>query len=132
MLRGLLMRWLGNQGERKAAGFLRKQGFRILARQYANRFGEIDLIARDGDCLVFIEVKTRRSDAAGRPVEAVDVQKQRKLTQTAMAYLKRRGLLETRCRFDVVSIIWPEGSKTPEITHYKNAFPAAGINSMYS
>lgn len=132
MLRGLLARWLGNRGERKAASFLRKQGFRILSRQYTNRYGEIDLIARDGDCLVFVEVKTRQSAAGGLPVEAVDSRKQRKLTQTALFWLKRRGLLESRCRFDVVSIIWPQGSKTPEITHYKNAFPAVGVGQMYS
>ncbi len=132
MLGRLLNRWLGNRGERKAAGFLRGLGYRILARQYANRHGEIDLIARDGDTLVFVEVKTRRSNAGGLPVEAVTTDKQRKLTMTALVWLKRRGLLESRCRFDVVSIIWPKDSKTPEITHYKNAFPAVGINSMFS
>ena len=132
MLRGFLTKWLGNRGERKAARFLRKQGYRILARQYKNRIGEIDLIARDGEFTVFVEVKTRQSAAAGLPVEAVDSHKQRKLTQTALAYLKRRGMLETRCRFDVVSIIWPKDSKVPEITHYKNAFPAVGVGQMYS
>ena len=132
MLRGLLSRWLGNRGERKAAGFLRRQGFRIIARQYANKYGEIDLIARDGDSIVFVEVKTRRSDAAGLPVEAVTTDKQRKMTNTALVWLKRRGLLESRCRFDVVSILWPKDSKTPEITHYKNAFPAVGVTGMYS
>jgi putative endonuclease len=132
MLKRLLNRWLGNRGERKAASFLRGQGFRIIARQYANQHGEIDLIARDGDCIVFVEVKTRRSDARGLPVEAVTSDKQRKLTNTALVWLKRRGLLESRCRFDVVSILWPKDSKTPEITHYKNAFPAVGVNSLYS
>ncbi|MCA9070013.1 MAG: YraN family protein [Planctomycetaceae bacterium] len=132
MLGKFLTRWLGNRGERKAARFLRRQGFRILARQYANRHGEIDLIARDGDFIVFVEVKTRRSDAAGLPVEAVTTDKQRKLTKTALVWLKRRGLLESRCRFDVVSIVWPEDSKTPQITHYKNAFPATGVSGMYS
>ena len=132
MLRGLLAHWLGDRGERKAASFLSRQGYRILARQYANRFGEIDLIARDGDSIVFVEVKTRRSDQAGLPVEAVTADKQRKLTNTALVWLKRRGLLESRCRFDVVAIVWPKDSKTPEITHYQNAFPAAGFGSMYS
>lgn len=132
MLGKILTRWLGNRGERKAASFLRRQGFRILARQYANRYGEIDLIARDGDFIVFVEVKTRRSDTAGLPVEAVTTDKQRKLTKTALVWLKRRGLLESRCRFDVVSIVWPKDSKTPEITHYRNAFPATGVGGMYS
>ena len=132
MLKGLLNRLFGNRGERKAARFLRKQGFRIIARQYANRHGEIDLIARDGDSIVFVEVKTRRSDSAGLPFEAVTSEKQRKMTNTALVWLKRRGLLESRSRFDVVSILWPEDSKTPEITHYKNAFPPVGVKSMYS
>lgn len=132
MLGRLLNRWLGDRGERKAAGFLRRQGFRILARQYANPYGEIDLIARDGDAIVFVEVKTRRSDVAGLPVEAVTSDKQRKMTKTALVWLKRRGLLESHCRFDVVSILWPEDSKAPQITHYKNAFPAIGVNGMYS
>ena len=132
MLQGLLNRLFGNRGERQAARFLRRQGFKIIARQSANRHGEIDLIARDGDCIVFVEVKTRRSDAAGLHFEAVTTDKQRKMTKTAMVWLKRRGLLESRSRFDVVSILWPEDSKTPEITHYKNAFPAVGVDSMYS
>ena len=120
MLQGLLNRLFGNRGERKAASFLRRQGFRIIARQYANPHGEIDLIARDGDCIVFVEVKTRRSDAAGQPFEAVTREKQRKMTNTALVWLKRRKLLESRSRFDVVSILWPEDSKVPEITHYKD------------
>jgi putative endonuclease len=132
MLKRLLNRWLGNRGERKAASFLREQGFSILARQYANKHGEIDLIARDGDSIVFVEVKTRQSDAGGLPVEAVTGDKQRKLTKTALVWLKRRGMLESRSRFDVVSIVWPKDARSPQITHYRNAFPAAGSGSMFS
>jgi putative endonuclease len=132
MLKGLLNRLFGDRGERKAAGYLRRQGFRILARQYANPHGEIDLIARDGDAIVFVEVKTRSSNVAGLPVEAVNSDKQRKMTKAALVWLKRRGLLASRSRFDVVAILWPKGSKTPQITHYKNAFPAVGVDSMYS
>ncbi|MEX1095014.1 MAG: YraN family protein [Planctomycetales bacterium] len=120
---GWIRKLLGNRGERAAARFLRRQGYRILARQHASRFGEIDLIARDGEWIVFVEVKTRRSDVAGLPVEAVDQRKQRQMTRAALAWLKRRGLLDHRSRFDVIGILWPEGSRQPRIDHYRNAFP---------
>ena len=131
-MRGLLARWLGDRGERAAARYLRRQGFKILARQHSNRLGEIDLIALDGDCVVFVEVKTRRSDSAGLPVEAVTPEKQRQLTRLALAWLKQHNLLENRARFDVVAILWPENSREPEITHYRNAFEPVGFGQMYS
>jgi putative endonuclease len=129
---GLLNRLLGNKGERQAARFLRKRGFRILARQSSGQLGEIDLIARDAETIVFVEVKTRRSNAAGHPVEAITPAKQKKLTRLALAYLKRHHLLEQRARFDVVTLIWPEGARRPEIEHYQNAFEPTGFGQMYS
>jgi putative endonuclease len=129
---GLLNRLLGNEGERRAAKYLRGLGYRILARQSSGRIGEIDLIALEGETIVFVEVKTRRSQAAGHPVEAVTPAKQRKLTNVALAYLKRHGLLERRARFDVVTIIWPSGARHPEITHYRNAFEPTGFGQMFS
>jgi putative endonuclease len=129
---GLLNRLLGNKGERRAAKFLHGRGFRILARQSSGRLGEIDLIARDGETIVFVEVKTRRSNAAGHPVETITPTKQKKLTALALVYLKRHGLLERRARFDVVTIVWPEGSRQPEIEHYENAFEPTGFGQMFS
>ncbi|MGH7201128.1 MAG: YraN family protein [Planctomycetaceae bacterium] len=131
-MRGWLRKLLGDRGERRAARYLRGLGYRILARQYANRFGEIDLIALDGERIVFVEVKTRTSDAAGLPVEAVDFRKQRQLTRVALAYLKRHGLLERPARFDVLALLWPNGAKSPEITHYQNAFEPVGFGQMFS
>ncbi|MFQ5733261.1 MAG: YraN family protein [Planctomycetaceae bacterium] len=131
-MRGLLNRVFGNRGERTAARYLRRQGLKILHRQYRDRLGEIDLIARDGDWLVFVEVKTRKSNAAGSPAEAVTFTKQQQLTKLALAYLKRYNLLEHAARFDVVAIIWPEGRGKPEITHYRNAFEPVGIGQMFS
>jgi putative endonuclease len=119
---------LGDRGERQAARFLRRHGVRIIARQYRNRFGEIDLIGRDGDALIFVEVKTRSGDSAGHPTEAVTTEKQRGISRTALAYLKRRRLLDHPMRFDVIAVIWPPGSRRPEITWYKNAFPAVGVD----
>ncbi len=128
---GWLNRLFGNRGERVAARFLKKSGYRILARQARNQIGEIDLIARDGETIVFVEVKTRSSSSTGHPSEAVDLQKQKQLTRTALAWLKRRNLLDHRCRFDVVSIIWKDGSK-PVIEHFIYAFEAVGQGQFYS
>jgi putative endonuclease len=127
-LRGLL----GKRGEKRAAVFLKTLGFRILARGVSNRFGEIDLIALDGETIVFVEVRTRESLDAGHPAESITPDKQAHLTRAALAYLKRHRLLARRARFDVVAILWPEGSRTPEITHYKNAFEPVGFGQFYS
>ena len=129
---GWMTKAFGNKGERLAARFLRRKGFKILARQYATRWGEIDLIALDGETVVFVEVKSRRSQAAGHPVEAITYDKQKKLTRMALAYLKRHGLLENSARFDVVAVLWPDGAKQAEVQHYQNAFPAVGLGQMYS
>src|SRR6185437_3918670 len=81
-------RWLGDRGERAAARYLRSKGLRIITRGYRTRLGEIDLIARDGDTLVFVEVKSRRR---GVPAEAVTLAKQRRLTLAALQFLAEHG-----------------------------------------
>ena len=121
-------RFLGDRGERAAARFLRKRGMRILRRGYRTDHGEIDLIARDGDTLVFVEVKARRR---GQPAEAVTTEKQRRLTLAALHFLKRYGLLETRTRFDVVAILWPDDGAEPEIEHIRDAFEARGRGQLF-
>ncbi|MEO6812121.1 MAG: YraN family protein [Isosphaeraceae bacterium] len=127
-VRALLSRLFGDRGERTAARYLRRQGLRIIVRGYRTSQGEIDLIARDGPTLVFVEVKTRRR---GTPAEAVTAEKQRRITLTALHFLKRHNLLECPCRFDVVAILWPDGHQTPEIQHYRHAFEAVGRGQMY-
>ena len=124
--------WLGDAGEREAARFLRKLGYRIIARRMRIGRGDIDLVALDGTSIVFVEVKTRSSAAKGSPAEAVDSQKQRKLTRLALEFLKSHRLLEHSARFDVVSIVWPSGRQPPEITHFRNAFPPVGRGQMFS
>ncbi len=131
-MRGWLQKWLGDRGERAAARHLRAAGYRILARQHLSSLGEIDLIALDGDCIVFVEVKTRSTLVAGHPVEAVTPAKQKQLTRLALAYLKERRLLECRARFDVVAVIWPEAARRPQIEHFRNAFEPVGTGQMYS
>jgi putative endonuclease len=122
----------GDTGEAAAAEFLQRQGWTILTHAHRNRLGELDLIALDGDTVVFVEVKTRRSVTHGGPVDAITPDKQRRLTRAGLAYLKQRGWLNRRSRFDVIAIVWPEGSPTPEITHYRNAFEPTGFGQMYS
>jgi putative endonuclease len=128
MVRTLWNRLLGDRGERAAARFLRRQGMRVLLRGYRAQSGEIDLIARDGDILVFVEVKARRQ---GVPAEAVTPEKQRRITRAALHFLRKHGLLEQRCRFDVVAIVWPDDRRPPQIDHIRNAFEAVGHGQMF-
>ena len=127
---------LGEQGERQAERFLKKRKYRIVARGYRNHIGEIDLIAvdqkSDPRTVVFVEVKTRRSDNKGLPVEAVDERKQRQISETAMVYLKQHQLLECRFRFDIIGIIHSDENQRPLITHYVDAFDSVGQGQLYS
>ena len=122
---------LGQRGERAAERFLLRNGMVIVARGFQDKFGEIDLIAVDDDTIVFAEVKTRTSDLAGLPAEAVDETKQQHLTRTAFGYLKWHRLTECRARFDVIAITWPSKDQEPEIIHYVNAFEPAGQFQMF-
>jgi len=131
-MKNLFRKLLGDRGERAAVAMLKKLGYRILAKQYRNSFGEIDIIAQDGETTVFVEVKTRTSANDGQPFEAVDRRKQDKLTRAALAWLKKHGRLEQRARFDIVSILWPEEGRDPEIAHYLNAFEATGRGQLFS
>ncbi len=101
---------------------------RIIARNYRTAQGEVDLIARDGDTIVFVEVKARRR---GEPAEAVTPEKQRRLTLAALHFLKRHRLLEYAGRFDVVAVVWPESGRAPGIEHFRDAFPAVGRGQMF-
>jgi putative endonuclease len=121
----------GERGEEAAARFLKRQGYHILGRQVHTKGGEIDLVAVEGRTVVFIEVKTRRSTDAGHPADAVDPNKQRRLTGAALAYLKANGLLEYASRFDVVAVMWCGESSTPSIEHYRDAFPAVGAGQFF-
>ena len=123
---------LDRRGERAAARFLRRRGYKIVARRYRIGRGDLDIVAVDGRTVVFVEVKTRQSDLAGHPSEAVDAEKQRRLTRLALVYLKRNGLLECAARFDVVAVVWPPGARRPRIEHEKNAFEPVGRGQLFS
>ncbi len=113
---------LGERGENVAARFLRDKGFKILIRNYRCNAGEIDIIARDKEILVFVEVKTRAADDPA-PEEQVNQAKQHQITKAAKDYLSRYGVPQPPSRFDVVAVIWPAG-KGPEIRHTPSAFEA--------
>jgi putative endonuclease len=123
---------LGDRGEDAAAKFLKRQGFQILARGLDSPLGELDIVAVDGRTVVFVEVKTRRSDDAGRPSEAIDQRKEQRMTQAALAYLKSNRLLNYSARFDVVAIMWPNDARKPVIEHFKNAFSPVGAGQFFS
>lgn len=131
----LVERWrtptLGERGERQAVRFLRRRGYRIAATRRRLRYGEIDVVAVIGKTVVFVEVKTRRSETAGRPALAVDDLRRRRMTRAATAFLKSHGLLEYPARFDIVEVVWPAEARRPTITHHENAFPAEGHGQFF-
>ena len=118
---------LGATGENIAAEFLKKGGYSILDNNFRTNLGEIDIVAKDKDCICFIEVKTRTSQDKGTPEEAITRQKQKKLSQLAIIYLKNKKLLNHSARFDVVSVI-KDGAEEDKIEIIKNAFP---LDSRY-
>jgi len=114
---------LGERGEKFAARYLRRHGYRILIRRFKTRAGEIDIVCRHGEWLVFVEVKTRKSDDYGAPSEAVTKEKQNHMSRTALDYLRLLGHPRIRFRFDIVEVILQEGVRKPaDIRLIQNAF----------
>ena len=111
----------GELGERAAKKHLQKLGLKFLAANFRSDRGEIDLIFRDGDCLLFIEVKTRSSEGWTRPAAAVNARKKKLLSLTALAYLRRLKNPEVKFRFDIVEVLLAEGV-VKEIRHLPNTF----------
>lgn len=125
----------GDYGERLVSVYLERCGYKILEHSFNTRVGEIDLIAVwKQRQIVFVEVKTwsRNWLNAGGPADAVDDDKQLKMTRTALIYLKRHGLLETPARFDVVEVTFDEKTRKPQFRHFENAFEASGQYQMHS
>ena len=111
---------IGKIGEEKALSFLKKNEYRLLNRNYRCPLGEIDIIATEGNSLVFVEVKTRRTSTFGPPHMAVDRQKQIKMTKVALYYMKEKRLHEISARFDVLGVSMEEGKASFDLI--KNAF----------
>ena len=113
---------LGERGEKLAARFLRSHGFKILYRNFRGRQGgEIDLVCRERDTLVFVEVKTRTREDFGRPMEAVNREKQRRISLGGLAWLRLLGDPDILFRFDVVEVVIAEGTD-PRLELIRNAF----------
>jgi putative endonuclease len=111
----------GELGERAAKKFLRQSGLKFLTANFRSARGEIDLVFRDGDCLVFVEVKTRSSEEWSRPADAVDARKKKLLSQTALDYLKLLKNPPVKFRFDIVEVLLA-GGDVREIRHLPNTF----------
>ena len=110
----------GREGEKIAAAFLKKNGYRIIEINFRCPIGEIDIIAKEKKDLVFVEVKTRKSIDLGYPEQAVGMRKQKKMSQLALWYLQKRKITDTNARFDVVAVtLIPEKN---EVKLIKNAF----------
>lgn len=111
---------LGQTGERLTAAYLEGNGYRILARNYHSRWGEVDLIAENGKYLAFVEVKLRKDSGFSTARESVTPAKQKKLRQTALTYLSEHGL-DRQPRFDVAEVYLP-ASGVAKIEYYEDAF----------
>ncbi|MDB5297905.1 MAG: hypothetical protein JWO31_3888 [Phycisphaerales bacterium] len=113
---------MGDRGENLAARYLRNRGYKIITRTFRCETGEIDIVARDGKTIVFVEVKTRSYDDPA-PEDQVNAAKQHQLTKAGKVYLSRYGVPQPPARFDVVGIVWPQG-REPIIRHTPHAFEA--------
>jgi len=114
----------GSWGEDVAAAHLKACGWRVLGvRIRLDRRDELDLVAVDGDVLVFVEVKTRKGERYGRPAAAVNRDKRRILSRAAMRYIKRLREPRVCFRFDVIEVIGEQGAGAPTVRHIENAFP---------
>ena len=118
-----LRQQFGKSGEDLAVRYLKKNGYQVLCRNYRTRFGEIDIIAKDADTIVFVEVKSRRTLTYGHPKYSITQKKQERISKTALYYLKENEQSTSRARFDVVTI--NSADKKTDVEIIKNAFELA-------
>jgi putative endonuclease len=125
-------RWFGRRSERAAAKYLRTLGWRVVAANVSDRLGELDLLAVEGDTLVIVEVRSTSTAHPHLPAASVNYPKQKKLTEAAVRFLGRRGLLGITYRFDVLALAWPPGQREPTVLHLRQAFEPTGKFQMFS
>ncbi len=111
----------GNKGENYACDLLVENNFTIIERNYRYGHGEIDIIAMDGEILVFVEVKTRKNLEFGEPIQGITRGKQRQIRKIAEGYLMEKNISDVDCRFDIVGVQL-RGNEAPKINHIENAF----------
>ena len=126
MLKGYKQEF-GNIGEKLAAQYLKRKGYNILSRNHFTPLGEIDIICKHKNTLIFVEVKTSQSNKYGLPLERVNEKKQRKITQCALCFIKSEKFFDSDYRFDVVGVTQAPNEKE-QITHIQNAFEAKGYS----
>ena len=113
---------LGAKGEKLAAKFLKRKGYKIVQRNYRCRLGEIDIIAEQDRSIIFVEVRSKQSERFGPPQYSITRAKRGQISKTALCYIKEKRLVERSCRFDVIAITFSPESRKPEIEHIENAF----------
>ena len=118
MVNNKKIRLTGIDGEKAAKKFLKENNYKIIDTNFRTRFGEIDIIAIDGDCIVFVEVKTRGEKSLGNPMEAVNYDKQRKIIMASKQFLLKDKYSQLQPRFDVIEVFIEDG----KINHIVNAF----------
>lgn len=118
---------LGALGEKAAAWTLRRSGYKIITRNYTCPAGELDIIARRGKLVVFVEVKTRASDFHAHPLENITRTKKRHIVRTARYFLKQKKWDSAEYRFDVITVVWGPGRKPEKIEHFEAAFDESGL-----
>ena len=124
-------RWFGQRSERWAERHLRRHGHRVLTRNWSGPLGELDLVTRHQNTLVFVEVRSTAHEQGDSARESVDAEKQRRLSRLAVSFMNRYRVQEVAARFDVVILAWPPGAKEPMIEHVENAFPVIGEGNMF-
>jgi putative endonuclease len=118
---------VGRIGEEEAIGFLRKKGYDIIAHNYRNKFGEIDIIALDRETVVFVEVRTKKTGDFGTPEESVTKAKMRQIVKVASDYVRRKQLQEESIRFDFIGVVAGSGTEKSVITHIEDAFQPGDV-----
>ena len=111
---------LGQLGEKLTCDFLREKGYQILSQNYRTRGGEIDIVAKEGETIVFVEVKTRLNRTFGYPEEAIDARKQHKLAMTAECYLREHNLYDADYRIDAIGIEMGQDGRLINLRHEKH------------
>ena len=113
---------LGEKGEKLAAKFLKRKGYKIIQLNYRCKLGEIDIIAQQDRTLIFAEVRTKQTEKFGPPQYSVSAAKRKQISKAALCYIKEKRLTEQSCRFDVIAITFSKESRRPMIEHIENAF----------
>lgn len=118
---------VGDKGEDTASDFLMNKGYKIIQRNYRCMYGEVDIIAEYDEAIIFVEVRTRRSNSFGTPQDSITPSKINKISKTALCYIQEKCFSDRSCRFDVIAITYSKGIQN--ITHIENAF---GLSNEYS